>query len=110
MTSYLVDAILLLALVVTTYRVTKMHRELKQLRIDQADFCSILGETAESFDAIVKSVSDLNHKGTELVRLLGVRIDEGRAILDDIDRRRAAPHATAVDGESPSDGAPAGRT
>jgi hypothetical protein len=101
MTSYLVDVILLLALLVTTFRVTKMHHELKQLRSDQGDFCNILGEAAESFDTIVKTVSDLNHNGSQLIGLLGAKIDEAREVIAEFDRRRAAQRADRGESENP---------
>jgi len=52
MASYLVDAILLAALLFTSIRVTKMHRELVRLRSDQGDFGSVLGKTTEAVDQI----------------------------------------------------------
>jgi hypothetical protein len=85
MTSYLVEAVLLLALLATTVRVTQMHRDLKKLRSDQAEFCSILGEAASAFDTIVRTVNDLNCDGTRLIQLLGVKIDEARQVMAAVD-------------------------
>lgn len=85
MTYYLVDAVLLIALLVTTVRVTQMHRDLKKLRHDQAQFCSILGEAASAFDVIVRTVNDLNSNGTHLIRMLGVKIDEARQLVAAVD-------------------------
>jgi hypothetical protein len=85
MTSYLVEAVLLLALLVTAVRVTQMHRDLKKLRSDQAEFCSILGEAASAFDTIVRTVNDLNCNGTRLIQLLGIKIDEARQVMAAVD-------------------------
>ena len=46
MISYLVDAVLLIALAFTSMRVTRMHRELVRLRSYQGEFSTIVHETA----------------------------------------------------------------
>jgi hypothetical protein len=97
MTSYLVEAILLVALLVTAVRVTQMQRDLKKLRRAQADFCSTLGEAASAFDTIVRTVNDLNCNGTHLIHLLGVKIDEARRLMADVDRQIVR----SVRGQSP---------
>ena len=48
MASYLVDLILLAALLFTSIRVTRMHRELVHLRTSQGDFSSVLGQLKPS--------------------------------------------------------------
>ena len=57
MISYLVDAVLLIALAFTSMRVTRMHRELARLRSYQGEFSTIVQETAGAFD-------DGHHRGT----------------------------------------------
>ena len=46
MVSYLVDLILFAALLFTSIRVTKMHRELVKLRAHQGEFTVVVGKTA----------------------------------------------------------------
>lgn len=99
MTSYLVDAILVLALLVTAVRVSQMHRELVKLRRDQVQFCGIMGEAANAFETIVKTVNDLNRHGSRLIQLLGTKIDEAREVIAEIEER--APRTAGDDGHRP---------
>ena len=58
MISYLVDAVLLLALTFTAVRVTTMHRELARLRSYQGEFSTIVHETAGTFDTVISAAHD----------------------------------------------------
>jgi hypothetical protein len=62
MASYLVDLILLAALLFTSIRVTRMHRELVHLRTSQGDFSSVLGKTTETVDDMVLMVRDIQRR------------------------------------------------
>jgi hypothetical protein len=90
MASYLVDLILLAALLVTTIRVTKMHRELVHLRASQGDFAFILGKTTETIDDMVLMVREFSADGKQLVNVLGSKIDEARKAIIDIETRADA--------------------
>jgi len=79
MASYLVDLVLLAALLFTSIRVTRMHRELVQLRSSQGDFASILGKTTETVDDMVLMVREFSADGKQLVNVLGGKIEEARA-------------------------------
>lgn len=88
MTSYLVDAVVCIALLVTAMRVTKMHRELKRLRGYETEFNEMMVRTTDALDNISGTVHELNANGAQLVHLLGVKIDEARDMIAEIDRRR----------------------
>ncbi len=90
MASYLVDLILLAALLVTTIRVTRMHRELVHLRASQGDFAFILGKTTETIDDMVLMVREFSADGKQLVNVLGSKIDEARKAIIDIETRADA--------------------
>lgn len=85
MASYLVDLILLAALLVTTIRVTRMHRELVHLRASQGDFAFILGKTTETVDDMVLMVREFSADGKQLVNVLGSKIEEARKAIIDIE-------------------------
>ncbi|MBO4223966.1 hypothetical protein AAFX91_01190 [Bradyrhizobium sp. 31Argb] len=87
MASYLVDLILLAALLVTTIRVTRMHRELVHLRASQGDFAFILGKTTETMDDMVLMVREFSADGKQLVNILGSKIEEARKAIIDIETR-----------------------
>ena len=59
MISYLVDAVLLIALAFTSMRVTRMHRELARLRSYQGEFSTIVHETAGAFDTVITAADAL---------------------------------------------------
>ena len=88
MASYLVDFILLAALLFTSFRVTRMHRELVQLRSSQGDFASILGKTTETVDDMVLMVREFSADGKHLVNVLGGKIEEARKAIVDIEAHR----------------------
>ena len=60
MISYLVDAVLLIALAFTSMRVTRMHRELARLRSYQGEFSTIVHETAGAFDQAHEAIAALD--------------------------------------------------
>jgi hypothetical protein len=85
MASYLVDLILLVALLVTSIRVARMHRELVHLRTSQGDFAFILGKTTETVDDMVLMVREFSADGKQLVNVLGGKIEEARKAIMDIE-------------------------
>jgi hypothetical protein len=91
MASYLVDLILLAALLVTTVRVTMMHRELVHLRASQGDFAFILGKTTETVDDMVLMVREFSADGKQLVNILGGKIEEARKAIIDIEAHADVP-------------------
>lgn len=95
MVSYLVDVILLAALLFTSVRVTKMHRELVRLRAHQGDFTLVLGKTADTVDNMVVMVREFSADGQQLVNVLGDKIDEARKAILDIEAHGAASRGQA---------------
>lgn len=95
MASYLVDLILLAALLFTSIRVTKMHRELVRLRAHQGDFTLVLGKTADTVDNMVVMVREFSADGQQLVNVLGERIEEARKAILDIEAHGAASRGQA---------------
>lgn len=87
MASYLVDFVLLVALLVTSFRVTKMHRELVRLRSCQGDFAFVLGKTNEAVDDMTTMVREFSADGRQLVSVLGDKIDEARQAIMDMEAR-----------------------
>lgn len=95
MVSYLVDFILLAALLFTSVRVTKMHRELVRLRAHQGDFTLVLGKTADTVDNMVVMVREFSADGQQLVNVLGDKIEEARKAILDIEAHGAASRGKA---------------
>jgi hypothetical protein len=95
MVSYLVDLILVSALAFTSFRVTKMHRELVRLRTDQGDFGSVLGKTTETVDHMVVMVREFSADGKHMVTALGDKIEEARQAMLDIDAHTSASRRQA---------------
>ena len=89
-----VDLILLAALLFTSIRVTRMHRELVHLRTSQGDFSSVLGKTTETVDDMVLMVREFRPTGRQLVNVLGGKIEEARKAIMDIEA-----HGGCVAGE-----------
>lgn len=85
MASYLVDFVLVVAPLVTSIRVTRMHRDLVLLRAGQGDFAAVLGKTNEAVDDMVVMVREFNAEGKQLVHALGSKIDEARKAVTDIE-------------------------
>ena len=91
MASYLVDLILLSALLFTSIRVTKMHRELVRLRADQGDFTFVLGKTTDTVDNMVVMVREFSADGQQLVN----KIEEARKAILDIEAHGDASRGQA---------------
>ena len=89
MVSYLVEGILLAALLFTSIHVTRMRRELVRLRTDQGDFAVVLGKTTEAVDDMVVMVREFSADGRQLVNVLGEKIDEAREAIAELDAHGA---------------------
>jgi hypothetical protein len=88
MISYLVDAVLLIALAFTSMRVTKMHRELARLRSYQGEFTSIVHETADAFDTVITAAHDSTASLGRLASVLSAKIDQAHEAIAALDARR----------------------
>lgn len=91
MISSIVDIILFAALLFTSFRVTKMHRELVRLRAHQGEFTQVLSKTTETVDDMVVMVREFSADGRQMVHALGDKIDEARRTISEIDARNASP-------------------
>jgi hypothetical protein len=98
MTSYLVDAVLLIALAFTSLRVTRMHRELARLRSYQGEFSTIMRETAGAFDAVTKAAHDSTVNLGRLVNALSGKIDQANEAISALDAWRAQSTAASKGG------------
>ena len=85
MTSYVIDGVLLLALLLTSLRVGAMYRELKRLRGYQDQYVEVFGETSRAADHIGEAVRHLGKEGRDVLERLGVMIEEGRELADRIE-------------------------
>jgi len=88
MISYLVDAVLLVALAFTSMRVTRMHRELARLRSYQGEFSTIVQETSGAFDTVIRAAHDSTAKLGRLASVLGAKIDQAHEAIAALDARR----------------------
>lgn len=91
MISSIVDIVLFVALLFTSFRVTRMHRELVRLRSHQGEFTQVLSKTNETVDDMVVMVREFSADGRQMVHALGDKIDEARRTIAEIDARNASP-------------------
>lgn len=85
MISALVDGVLLLALVITTWKIVFMYRELKRLGSYHVDYQRIFDQTALALDGIEVSIQELNVRGAQVLNALGSRMDDARELIAEID-------------------------
>jgi hypothetical protein len=98
MISYLVDAVLLLALAFTSLRVTRMHRELARLRSYQGEFSTAVHETAGAFDSVINAAHDSTANLGRLTNVLSAKIDQAHEAIAALDARRGLMPATTPGG------------
>ncbi len=84
MVSYLIDGFLLFALLITTWRVVAMYRQLKRLSGYHEEYQRIFDQTSEAMDNIGLSLQEIRVRGEEILSNLGQRIDEAREATVDI--------------------------
>ena len=103
MTSYLVDAVLLMALAFTSIRVVGMQRELARLRNYQGEFSTIVHETASAFDTVITAAHDSTANLAELAAVLNAKIDQAHEVIAALDARSAhsLPAARGTDADRP---------
>jgi hypothetical protein len=85
MISALVDGVLLLALMITTWKMVSMYRELKRLGSYHTDYQRIFDQTAIALDGIEVSIQELNVRGAQVLNALGSRMDDARELIAEID-------------------------
>lgn len=84
MTFYLGEAVLFIALLLTSLQVLRMRAELRRMRAYHAEFQSVFSQTEAALAAIQLTVRDLQASGRDVIEELGVRIDTGRRLLGEM--------------------------
>ncbi len=87
MISYLIDAVLLVALAATSVQVGLMYREIRKLRRHDGEYREILGATSEALADVEAAVRDLNAHGAQVVMALGSRIEQAQAMIGELEER-----------------------
>ena len=95
MISYLVDAVLLIALGFTSMRVTRMHRELARLRSYQGEFSTMVEKSAGAFDNVVEAAHESTSNLGNLVSVLTTKIDQAHEAIAALDARQPQVAAAA---------------
>ncbi|TFF21799.1 hypothetical protein E3C22_14065 [Jiella endophytica] len=80
MTSYLIDLLLVVALVVTALRCGRMHKELRALR--QTDLVEALENAEVSLNRAAGAIVGARHEGIETVQTLERQLVEARQLAE----------------------------
>ena len=80
MISDLFDAVLLVALLVTSVQVARMYHQLRRLRTHESEYRRFLRDTAAALDSVDAAVRDLNSHGSQIIMTLGDRIALAEAL------------------------------
>lgn len=100
MISYLVDAVLLMALAFTSIRVVGMQRELARLRSYQGEFSTIVQETAGAFDTVITAAHDSTANLGQLAAVLSTKIDQAHEVIAALDARCTQTRSATKDGDA----------
>ena len=101
MTSYLIDFVLISALVFTSWRVGMMVRELRRLRSEESSFHQSLKDADAAINRAANAVVMLRSEGVTTLHALQAAIDDARElteILDDSVRVAETRLSVANDG------------
>jgi hypothetical protein len=85
MISFLVDGVLLLALLVTTWRVGVVYRELRSLRAHQGQYQAALGESVQALLKAQASIEAVHAEGGRTLTAMAAATQEAREILTELD-------------------------
>jgi hypothetical protein len=96
MISYLIDGVLLLALLLTSLRVGAMYRELKRLRGYQAEYLEVIGDTSRAADHIGDAVRHLSKEGRAILERLEARVEEARGLTAQLEAATRSPAESAI--------------
>jgi hypothetical protein len=100
MTSYLLDAVLLGALILSSYRLAIIHRDIKRFRRHQNGYERALNKTSEALVDVGRAIQAINAEGVAMVKTLSIRIDEARELHISLEKRLAERADRASDGDS----------
>lgn len=84
MTSYLIDGFLFLALLLTTWRVVLMYRQLRVMASHHEDYQRVFDQTSDAMDAISVTLQELRVRGEEISNTLSERIDTAKETTVDM--------------------------
>lgn len=86
MTSFLVESILLVALIGTIAGLLVFRRELRELKSNQASYSTSLDETGVALMTVGNAIREINMQGLTTLQNLIVEIEKARAVLDDLEK------------------------
>lgn len=103
MTSYLIDVLLVVALVVTALRCGRMHKELRALR--QTDLAEALTNAEISLNRAAEAIVAARHEGVDTVRQLERQLAEARRVSAELGGLvgRGEPALAGTAGEAGAD-------
>lgn len=90
MISYLIDGVLLVAVVAAGIGIALLYRQLRRLRTYHKQYQRVFTETGYAVGAIDNAVRDINAHGAQILLSLGQRIDEAHKLIGEIDERMEA--------------------
>ncbi|MBO0660957.1 hypothetical protein LQ948_00085 [Jiella sp. MQZ9-1] len=82
MTSYLIDFLLVIALVVTAMRCGRLHKELRALR--DTGLAEAIANAELSLNRAAEALVAMRHEGIETARDLECRVVEARGLADEL--------------------------
>ncbi len=85
MTSWLIDAVLVAALTVTSWRTGAMYRELKRLRTEEGGLATALRQADEAINRAAHAVVLLKSEGLRTLRQLEERTGEAHELAERLD-------------------------
>lgn len=85
MTFYLVSLVLIGALILATWRVARMHREIRTLRAHHGEFERSMAEATLALAKVGRMIDGIYGESGRMLLDLGTRIEEGREILAQLD-------------------------
>ncbi len=86
MTSFLVESILLIALIGTIAGLLVFRRELRELRFNQANYATSLDETGVALMTVGNAIREINMQGLTTLQNLIVEIERARTMLDELEK------------------------
>ncbi|WP_182084933.1 hypothetical protein [Aureimonas sp. ME7] len=109
MTSWLIDFVLIGALLITSLRTGSMYKELKRLRSEEVGFKKALEDADASINRAANAVVLLKSEGVRTLRALEERSAEAQELaerldilLDAYERARVAPTPVTPDNDAVS--------
>lgn len=91
MTSFLVESILLIALIGTIAGLLVFRRELRELKSNQATYATSLDETGVALMTVGNAIREINMQGLTTLQNLIVEIERARTMLDELEKAAGLP-------------------